>query len=1209
MGEYTAACLSGVLSLQDALSVVSLRGRLFEKLAEGAMLSVMLSEDELRSRLPAALSIAAVNAPELCVASGPVSEIEKLQNSLESEDVECRRIHISVAAHSTMVESIMDEFEERLSKIRFSSPSIPLISNVTGDWLSAQEASSPQYWVRHLRQTVRFSDGLGTLLRDSKTALLEVGPGRTLSSLGRMHPLARDSGPIVNSMRHPRESAHDLEFILGILGQLWSAGAEIEWDRFYDDRALPRIPLPTYPFDHQSYWIEPGVATASARSAEQRLSPDEWLYLPSWKSAMPPARREDPYDGAWLVLCDDDSLMSNIQTVINSRTAALDGGPTRVVRVVSGSTFDPSADGKVVVRPNEAGDFEKLFDLVLSDDIERLRIVDMWGVERLDEESRRECWRPVFALAKALGNLNGVSIDWLTVVCNVFALPGEEGRSIDPLKSLALGPIAVSPREMPFVRTRVADISRELLSDPRRISERLILEFDATKDRTAILRAKSRFTQEYVATEFPRTETERTWLKEGGVYLVTGGLGGLGLEVAGFLAREAGARVVLVGRAGLPPREEWDDTGGTHVAADRIRAVRKIEQEGGRVFSYSVDITDRDAVKHLVSRIGTEVGPIDGVFHLAGTLDDNLIALKTEADFASVLAPKVEGTINLWDELQSSEPELFVLFSSVSSILGLPGQADYTAANAFLNAFALRHADHPVTDVVAIDWCAWREAGMAARISSGTHTNGVRASGQPLTGTVIADSFGARTAEVTYDSGADWFLSEHRTLSGAAFLPGTAYFEIAHSMFREQEQFRPFQVRDLYFMAPVGGSDRPTVRVTCHGESFAVESRAATESGWVRCAEGQLLALDDRGELDEDLEEAKLRCDEVIDYGEDPQSGTRQSDFVLFGPRWQNVNRILMGRGELVAEIELPSDFRSDLEQYHVHPAVFDTATGVGLRLVDGYSNSDSFYVPVSYGSVSVYRPLPSRIFSHVRLREESSAEFVHLDADLLDSEGRVLARIVDFGMKHVSPDVLQGATGGADTGMVPRGMHSEARTAFGFDVAKGLTNEEGLRLMDDVLCLHLPQQVVVSTIDLAAWIEQLDTVHEELSSSADGSSPLAADQARPELSTTYLAPRDELEAQIAEILGSVLGVSAVGVNDNFYELGGHSLLLTQSVARIRKAIGRSVSLEAAFANPTVASIAANIGADASDGAQDEIPELKTVNRSKFEVEVSDQDK
>ena len=288
MGEYTAACLAGVFTLEDAIRVVSLRGRLFEQLPEGGMSSVPLPAEDLESRLPEALSIAAVNAPELCVVAGPVPALEAFEQRLTGEGVEARRIHIDVAAHSKELEPILGPFAEGLQAIRFHPPTAPFLSNLTGDWVEA-EAQDPKYWVRHLRETVRFADGIGRVLKDDDVVLLEVGPGRTLATLARLHPDAGAERTILTTMSHPDDPRSDHAAALETAGRLWVAGVPLALDAV--DSGVPgrRMSLPTYAFEKSRHFIEPGTVRAvetrdASDTEDSSVRPVErWLSKRTWR--------------------------------------------------------------------------------------------------------------------------------------------------------------------------------------------------------------------------------------------------------------------------------------------------------------------------------------------------------------------------------------------------------------------------------------------------------------------------------------------------------------------------------------------------------------------------------------------------------------------------------------------------------------------------------------------------------------------------------------------------------------------------------------------------------------------------------------------------------------------------------------------------------------------------------------------------------------
>jgi thioesterase domain-containing protein/malonyl CoA-acyl carrier protein transacylase len=296
IGEYVAACLAGVFSLEDALSLVATRGRLIQELPGGSMLAVFLSEKEIQPFLGEKLSLAVINGPSLCVVSGEKEAVEDLGKQLSNKNLDCRHLHTSHAFHSKMMEPILDAFTEQVKQVSLNTPQIPFVSNVTGTWITPDEAINPSYWARHLRQTVRFSDCVQELLKEPNRVLLEVGPGYTFSTLARQHPSKTKEQIVLSSTHHPKEEKSDVAFILNTLGQLWLAGIQVNWSGFYADESRHRLPLPTYPFERQRYWSEAGeqvyVAASTAPSRPEEL--EEVAYS---KQTHPEQKTRNAYDG------------------------------------------------------------------------------------------------------------------------------------------------------------------------------------------------------------------------------------------------------------------------------------------------------------------------------------------------------------------------------------------------------------------------------------------------------------------------------------------------------------------------------------------------------------------------------------------------------------------------------------------------------------------------------------------------------------------------------------------------------------------------------------------------------------------------------------------------------------------------------------------------------------------------------------------------
>ncbi len=273
IGEYVAACLAGVFSLEDALSLVAARGQMMQQMPPGEMLAVSLAPEEMQPLLGEELSLSVINGPFMCVAGGTAEAVAALQQKLADKRVACTHLHTSHAFHSDMMDPIVEPFTRRVRSLDLKPPQMPYLSNVTGDWITAEQATDPGYWAGHMRQTVRFDDGLRKLLQEPEQILLEVGPGRTLSTLAKRHPDKAREQLTLTSVRHPKEKIQsDAAFLLTTLGKLWLAGVKVDWDGFYVHEHRHRVPLPTYPFERQRYWIDPPKHTDTGTAAKSSIS-------------------------------------------------------------------------------------------------------------------------------------------------------------------------------------------------------------------------------------------------------------------------------------------------------------------------------------------------------------------------------------------------------------------------------------------------------------------------------------------------------------------------------------------------------------------------------------------------------------------------------------------------------------------------------------------------------------------------------------------------------------------------------------------------------------------------------------------------------------------------------------------------------------------------------------------------------------------------
>ncbi|HEX9944676.1 MAG TPA: type I polyketide synthase, partial [Thermoanaerobaculia bacterium] len=640
LGEYVAACQAGVFSLEDALVLVAERGRLMQSLPAGAMLSVPLPPVEVEPLLGSSLSLAAVNGPGRSVVSGPLEAVEALAAELEGRSIACRLLHTSHAFHSPMMEPILAPFAARVAAVRRRPPELPFVSNLTGTWITAEQATDPGYWSRHLRGTVRFGDGLRTLSAAPEALLLEVGPGRALASFARQSPDRPAGQALVRSLPHPTEAEPDDRFLASAVGRLWLAGVEIDWKGFQAGAARQRVELPGYPFERQRYWVERryGTLTDGVRP-EMRQEISDWFYLLSWKPSIPPEAEAGP--SRWLLLGDGGGLAETMARRLREQGHTV---------TLAGRLREPAGD---------------------TDRIVHLRCLGEAGPDG------EEIFYDLLGLVQELGRLPGRA-ELRVVTCGLQTVGRE--AVLAPDQATALGPIRVLPLEHPNLGCAAVDVEAPRDDASReRLAEILIAEARAPADAPVVAwRGEERWVERLDPVRLPAADPARLPLRERGVYLITGGLGGIGLTLARELARSFRARLVLTGRALRAPG---------HPAHTALRELEELEAE---VLVLAADVTDETAMREVVRRARERFGPIQGAIHAAGVPGGGVIQLKTAEVASRVMAPKVRGARVLAQVLADEPLDVLVFCSSTYALTGGVGQVDYCAANSFLDAFA-RH--------------------------------------------------------------------------------------------------------------------------------------------------------------------------------------------------------------------------------------------------------------------------------------------------------------------------------------------------------------------------------------------------------------------------------------------------------------------------------------------------------------------------------------
>jgi non-ribosomal peptide synthase protein (TIGR01720 family) len=740
IGEYVAACLAGVFTLEDALALVALRGQLMQSVPPGAMLSVSLSAQEISEWLHhvnssnlihSQLSLAAINSPLSCVVSGTIEAIEIFHQQLIQKDISCRRLHTSHAYHSSMMDAILKTFIEKVEQIDRQPPQLPFISNLTGTWITATAATDPHYWANHLRRTVQCSAGLTELLQHPDRILLEVGPGRTLTTFAK-----RQRSPqlfTVNSLRHPQETQSDVAVLLNAVGQLWLAGVSIDGSAFYAQQQRRRIPLPTYPFERQRYWIDaptPAATSFHSHSAVQlKKNPTltDWFYSPSWKrTALPGARSFTTLpQNRWLLFVDDCGIGLELANQLQQQDQA-------VITVAIGDQFAQINDTHYVLNPQRREDYDALLHQLQIRQQLPDRVLHLWGVTVHQfpfpsgmpwfTTCQERGFYSLLFLVQAIGNHTIDLPIQITLIAN--HLHDVTGEAICPEKVPVLGLCHGISQEYFNLTCRAIDIGvtplkaeykklvSQLLVD---LLNELLTESEAnTFDRIIAYRGNYRWIQTFESLK-PIAVSDTRRLRQGGVYLITGGLGDVGKQFAEHLAKTVQAKLILVGRSAFPLRDRWQSWLATHPASDpttrQIQWVQSLEALGAEVLVVAADVTHLEQMQAAIALARQHYGTLHGVIHTAGVRSINTIQEISRSECEQQFAPKVQGLYVLANVLQNNsiqnEPiDFCVLTSSLASVLGVLGAAAYPAAHLFMDAFA-QQLQTPSSPWISINWDNW----------------------------------------------------------------------------------------------------------------------------------------------------------------------------------------------------------------------------------------------------------------------------------------------------------------------------------------------------------------------------------------------------------------------------------------------------------------------------------------------------------------------
>ncbi|MFJ1991299.1 type I polyketide synthase [Streptomyces asiaticus] len=728
VGELAAAHVAGVFSLEDACALVAARGRLMQALPEGgAMVSLKAAEADVTPRLAGyedRVSVAAVNGPAATVISGEESAVLAVADAVGAKS---KRLSVSHAFHSPLMEGMLGDFAEVAAQITYAMPHIAIVSNLTGE-LAGEEVCSPEYWVRHVRQAVRFGDGIRFLEGQGVTRYVELGPAGVLSAMGQECV----SGPaaFVPLLRKDRD---ETEALLSGVAQVHAHGGEVGWAAVFAGRGAHRVELPTYAFQRQRYWFDPATpgtptvaATTDASSVEARFweaveredlealtttleidqqarlgdllpalsswrrgqgdraTVDSWRYRITW-SPMAVEERTAPLSGTWWVAVPEDRADGARVAAV---AAALDRRGARVVPLTVATTGRDALAARLRHEADTGGTPAGVLSLLALDDGPHPEHTALSTGLALN-----------VGLIQALGDAGIAAPLWLATT-GAVSVSGSDPLG-SPAQAATWGLGRVVALEHPQRWGGLVDLPENL---GERTADRLCVALsgiagDSGPEDQLALRDAGVFVRRLVRAPL-RTPGRESW-KPHGTVLITGGTGGLGAQVARWLARSGAEHLVLTSRRGMAA------PGAAGLRAELIA----LGEGGVRVTVAACDVRDRDEVAALLRRITSGGDPVHAVFHAAGVVEFSQLADSTVADFAEMADGKVLGAAHLDALLDRDHLEAFVLFSSIAATWGSGGQSAYAAANAHLDALA-EHREARGLPATSVAWGPWADHGM-----------------------------------------------------------------------------------------------------------------------------------------------------------------------------------------------------------------------------------------------------------------------------------------------------------------------------------------------------------------------------------------------------------------------------------------------------------------------------------------------------------------
>lgn len=702
VGEYVAACIAGVLTLEEALWLIAQRGKLMQSLpVTGTMAAVFADEatvTQILATVDDSIAIATLNGPVNTVVAGTDRAIDMAVQRCKDQGIRTQVLQVSHAFHSPLMDPVLPVFAHMARQVNPQPARIPLALNVTGTLLQPGETLDADYWRKHVRQPVRFAAGIQALYQAEFRYFLELGPHPVLCGLGR-HCIADAEVQWLPTLRRGQT---DWLGILASLGKLYEAGSTVDWQAFDQPYGYQRHQgLPTYPFQRQRYWVDlPEQLTVTKPPLVSQNASLDCGYEIIWERQPLIATPLSPIANRWLIFKDEHGTGQALSDHLRSQGAT-------VFEVKQGEAFQANDPHHFVVNPKQPLDFLSLFQAIApTTSAPKQQVVYLWGLDQSSEDPqdvRTSVAGLLHLVQAAVSHCQAIASQLWVITQNTQPIPATHSLTnplMSPMQAPLWGMGSVLALEHAELWGGLIDLESAIAPSQNVIAALLShMTHPSAEDRVAF-RQGQRWGARLRPLSVPSLHPAPVPIRNEGTYLITGGLGALGRQVAQWLTQQGAKTLVLLSRRGERP--------------EHLPALTELRQAGVTVQVEAVDVANTEEITELIQDIQATLPPLRGIIHAAGTLADGLFVSQTWEHYQTVLWPKVEGAWNLHQATQDTALDFFVLFSSAASLLGAPGQSNYAAANAFLDALAHTRRQQGLP-AQTINWGPWEGGGLVAQ--------------------------------------------------------------------------------------------------------------------------------------------------------------------------------------------------------------------------------------------------------------------------------------------------------------------------------------------------------------------------------------------------------------------------------------------------------------------------------------------------------------